>query len=85
MRLPLAALQQLLRDSAATLRESLVVDANGGEEAGRWCGLRAWLVDGSSTITPDVPGLQKAFLLCSNFLPRKLVLMRISEQPACRH
>jgi hypothetical protein len=65
MRLPLAALQQLLRDSAATLRSSLVMDvaaANGsGEPAGRWCGLRAWLTDGSSTITPDLPQLQKAF------------------------
>jgi DDE family transposase len=61
MRLPLAALQQLLRDSAAALRASLAADSDGKEGAWRWCGLRAWLVDGSSTITPDVPGLQKAF------------------------
>src|SRR3954468_5187951 len=62
MRLPLAALQQLLRDSAAELRRSLAgAGGGGGEDASRWCGLRAWLVDGSSTITPDVPGLQKAF------------------------
>jgi hypothetical protein len=61
MRLPLAALQQLLRDSAAALRSSLAKDADGGEETWRWCGLRSWLVDGSSTITPDLPGLQKAF------------------------
>ena len=61
MRLPLAVLQQLLVDSAAVLRQSLVADGGRGEEPGRWCGLRAWLVDGSSTITPDLPGLQKAF------------------------
>ena len=34
-------------------------DAGGG--AGLWRGLRAFLVDGSSTITPDTPELRKAF------------------------
>ena len=63
MRLPLPVLQRLLRDSAAELRRSLAAGAGGGggEDVGRWCGLKAWLVDGSSTITPDVPQLQKAF------------------------
>src|SRR6476659_7043570 len=63
MRLPLPVLQRLLRDSAAELRRSLAAGAGGGggEDVARWCGLKAWLVDGSSTITPDVPQLQKAF------------------------
>ena len=64
MRLPLAVLQQLLLDSSASMR---AVMGNGGGEAGDgaaaslWRGLRAFLVDGSSTITPDTPQLQKAF------------------------
>jgi hypothetical protein len=48
-------LQVLLRRSADTMR-----DQSAGM-ADRWCGLRAWLVDGSSTITPDVPALARAF------------------------
>jgi Transposase DDE domain len=55
IRLPLGVLQVLLRRSAQVMR---------GRSAGvadRWCGLRAWLVDGSSTITPDVPALAQAF------------------------
>jgi hypothetical protein len=56
-RLPLAALQQLLRESSAAMREALTSAAGDGP----WCGLRAFLVDGSSTITPDTPALQKAF------------------------
>jgi hypothetical protein len=59
IRLPLAALQQLLLDSSASMRA-----ADGGTtqaQAGLWHGLRAVLVDGSSTITPDTPSLQKAF------------------------
>jgi hypothetical protein len=59
-RLPLAALQEMLRDSSAAMRQSLAPPGGGGGP-GRWCGLRAFLVDGSSTITPDVPGLRKAF------------------------
>src|SRR5687768_1759915 len=60
MRLPLAALQALLRDGSRALRAG----GGGGEaggEAGRWCGLRAFLVDGSSTIAPDTPDSQRAF------------------------
>jgi len=55
MRLPLAALQVLLRQSSAAMRR-----AAGGEQS-RWCGLRAFLVDGSSTITPDTAALDKFF------------------------
>jgi len=57
--LPLEALQQLLLDSSASMRA--VGDQTGQEQAGFWHGLRAILVDGSSTITPDTPELQKAF------------------------
>ena len=53
MRLPLQALQRLLEHSAATLSPS------GLQE--RWLGLRVFLVDGSSTIAPDTPDLQKKF------------------------
>ena len=64
MRLPLAALQRLLRDTSAAMREALLGGngGNGGSGAlGLWCGLRTLLADGSSTITPDTPDLQKAF------------------------
>ena len=74
MRLPLAALQKLLRDTSAAMREALLptltqaptptaaaAAAATGAETGLWCGLRAFLVDGSSTITPDTPELQNAF------------------------
>ena len=54
MRLPLSVLQQLLRDSSAVMRETL-------GDGGLWCSLRVLLVDGSSSITPDTPALQKAF------------------------
>jgi len=54
IRLPLAVLQRLLRQSSQAMR-----DAAGGQ--GLWCGLRAYLVDGSSTIAPDTPSSQKAF------------------------
>ena len=55
-RLPLAAVQALLRDGARALRAG--VGTSGGE---LWCGLRAYLVDGSSTIAPDTRSSQKAF------------------------
>lgn len=58
MRLPLAAVQQLLRDGSAAMRQTLL---SGSDPQERWCGLRAFLLDGSSTITPDTPALQKAF------------------------
>lgn len=62
MRPPLAALERLLRDTSAAMRAALTPGAGGGEAAGGlWCGLRPLLVDGSSTIAPDVPALRKAF------------------------
>ena len=59
IRLPLEALQQLLLDSSASMRA--IVNPTAEEQAGLWHGLRALLIDGSSTITPDTPSLQKAF------------------------
>jgi hypothetical protein len=63
VRLPLEAMQQLLLDSSASMRAA--GDATGGaivrETAALWHGLRAILIDGSSTITPDTPELQDAF------------------------
>ena len=59
MRLPLAAVQRLLRQSSEAMRAALCGEFGG--EAGLWCGLRTFLADGSSTITPDTPELQKAF------------------------
>jgi hypothetical protein len=52
MRLPLAALQMLLRRTSAALAQP---------SGRRWCGLRVLLVDGSSSITPDTPQLLKHF------------------------
>lgn len=67
MRLPLEVLQQLLLDSSASMRAATGnhADAGGAADAGAatslWRGLRAFLVDGSSTIAPDTPALQAAF------------------------
>jgi hypothetical protein len=58
MRLPLAVLQSLLRKSSEAIRQAV---QDGVGEAAHWCGLRAVLVDGSSTIAPDTPSSQKAF------------------------
>lgn len=58
MRLPLGALQSLLRRSAESMRLELQQQL---PEQGRWCGLRPLLVDGSSSITPDTPSSQEAF------------------------
>ncbi len=55
MRLPLAALQELLVNSSSAMRQSC------SSADGLWCGLKAYLVDGSSTIAPDTPDSQKAF------------------------
>ena len=55
MRLPLKVLEALLEQSAAAMREDC------GSPGALWCGLRAYLVDGSSTIVPDTPTSQKAF------------------------
>jgi hypothetical protein len=64
-RLPLAALQSLLRSSSAALREAARrarrADADADAAGYLWRGLRALLVDGSSTIAPDTPALDKAF------------------------
>jgi hypothetical protein len=55
MRLPLAVLEALLQESATAMQQACV------SADGLWCGLRAYLVDGSSTIAPDTPDSQKAF------------------------
>jgi hypothetical protein len=62
-RLPLSALQALLRDSSAAMRAAAIKTAgdNGHPGGELWHGLHAFLVDGSSTITPDTPDLQKTF------------------------
>jgi hypothetical protein len=54
MRLPLAVLQKLLGQSSAAMRAQ-------EKDRGLWCGLRAFLVDGSSTIAPDTTASQKEF------------------------
>jgi hypothetical protein len=58
MRLPLSVLQMLLRDSARAMG---MVRGQGQTKAGLWQGLRVWLTDGTSTIAPDTPSLQKKF------------------------
>ena len=58
MRLPLKVLESLLLKSSQAMREA--ADDSAGA-AGLWCGLRALLVDGSSTIAPDTPSSQKEF------------------------
>ena len=55
-RLPLAAVQALLRRSSQAMRQ-----AAAQATPGLWRGLRAYLVDGSSTIAPDTPALDAAF------------------------
>jgi hypothetical protein len=54
MRLPLTALQELLRSSSAAMRQARAGQAPAG-------GLRAFLVDGVGAIMPDTPALQKHF------------------------
>ena len=65
MRLPLAALQELLRKSSASLRDALGGECGGGGGGGgdltRWRGHRAFLVDGTGTAVPDTPQLRKVF------------------------
>jgi len=55
MRLPLKVLQALLVESSASMRQAC------SSADGLWCGLKAYLVDGSSTIAPDTCDSQKAF------------------------
>ncbi len=56
MRLPLKVLQGLLVQSSAAMRQDQPSSCGA-----TWCGLKAYLVDGSSTITPDTPLLQDSF------------------------
>ena len=53
MRLPLDVLRTLLRESVAVGVDAAI--------AGRFCGLRVLLVDGSSTIAPDTSASRRAF------------------------
>jgi len=55
MRLPLRVLEALLAESSAAMRRAC------SSTDGLWCGLKAYLVDGSSTIAPDTPDSQTAF------------------------
>jgi hypothetical protein len=54
-RLPLKVLQALLVQSSSAMCEAC------SSSAALWCGLRAHLVDGSSTIAPDTSDSQEAF------------------------
>jgi hypothetical protein len=54
MRLPLAVVQRRLESSAQAM-------AGGKKAWRRWHGLRVYLADGSGTIAPDTPELQKEF------------------------
>ena len=54
-RLPLKVLEALLAKSASAMQQKC------RDTQARWCGLRAYLVDGSSTMAPDTPSSQKAF------------------------
>lgn len=55
MRLPLQVFQSLLKESANAMRSACPCPQE------PWCGLRAYLVDGSSTIAPDTPDSQEVF------------------------
>lgn len=55
IRLPLALLQWLLEQCAQAMRSSSAAPGQ------LFCGLRVWLADGSSTLTPDVLPLAKRF------------------------
>ena len=54
-RLPLKVLEALLEQSAAAMQKACATPQ------GSWCGLRPYLVDGSSAIAPDTPDSQKTF------------------------
>lgn len=62
-RLPLAVVQALLRMTADRMRADADRRCGRGASARqrRWCGLRPYLVDGSSTIVPDTPALDRHF------------------------
>ena len=55
MRLPLKVLEALLDESSRAMQKAC------SSADGLWCGLRPYLVDGSSTIAPDTPDSQKVF------------------------
>ena len=55
MRFPLAVLEALVEESGRAMQKACA------SADGLWCGLRPYLVDGSSTIAPDTPKSQKAF------------------------
>ena len=69
MRLPLKVLEALLVESSAAMRAVGKASAAVGKASAKscslphalWCGLKTYLVDGSSTITPDTPDSQKVF------------------------
>ena len=62
MRLPAAVLQELLRASSASLRESLRESLGGGTaDPTRWRGHRTFLLDGTGTAVPDAPQLRRVF------------------------
>src|SRR3954453_5918804 len=63
MRLPAAVLQDLLRASSASLRESLggPRGGGGGGDPTRWRGHRTLLLDGTGTAVPDTPQLRRVF------------------------
>jgi len=62
MRLPLEALEQLLRSSVTALRQELTVPAAASlHDLTRWRGRRTYLADGSSSIVPDEPALRRCY------------------------
>lgn len=80
-RLPAAAVRQLLRASAASLRDALAGPGPDAQDPTRWRGHRTLLVDGSGTLAPDTPSNRRAFPLsrrqrrgCSLPVPRVLGL-----------
>jgi hypothetical protein len=74
-RLPVAAVQVLLRDAAASLRAALsggaavVAAAAAAADPTLWRGHRTLLVDGSGTLAPDTPDNRAAFPLNRNQRP----------------
>jgi len=71
-RLPVAAVQALLRDAAASLRAALSAEGGGGgggADPTLWRGHRTLLVDGSGTLAPDTRSNRRAFPLNRNQRP----------------
>jgi hypothetical protein len=59
MRLPLAVLERLLRESSEALQGEMIRQA--GRSLTHWRGHRTLLVDATGTITPDTPELKRMF------------------------